>query len=401
MFKLVKPTTITVVLIFLLIFLFSRCINGTSFESIDVRGKGYAGSQVCSQCHKDISSSYLHTSHFRTSRLIKELPANWLSQKAFVFNDSVHLGVIKSDSDVFQVEYVNDQPVIIKPFQLAIGSGDQAASFGYWNSGKVYQLPLTYFANIHGWANSPGFPPAEPYFYRPILIRCFECHASFAKDAASENGSMGIDNASIIYGIDCERCHGPAADHVRFHLDNPSEKQAKYIATWKSLSRQQRLDACAVCHSGNDRALQSSTFAFTPGDTLANYYFPFSSGSAESDVHGKQMQLLASSRCFQMSKTLECGTCHTSHQPLSRNSVTMSVSCKSCHGSGAHVSCPVASKLNSPLQNNCIDCHMPSLASKKINIQGEAQQTREYLLRTHRIAIYPEESEKMLRQQKD
>jgi hypothetical protein len=403
MFKLVRPTTVTVVLIFLLIFLFSRCINGSSFESTDVRGLEYAGSQTCVRCHKNISSSWSHTAHFRTSRLINELPANWFSQNAFVFNDSVRLTVSKNGSAILQAEYVNNKAALSKPFQLAIGSGDQAASFGYWNNGKVYQLPLTYFASIHGWANSPGFPSAEPYFFRPILIRCFECHASFAKDAAAQTGglgSMGIDSSSIIYGIDCERCHGPAADHVRFHLQNPSEKQAKYIATWKSLSRQQKLDACAVCHSGNDRALQNSTFAFKFGDTLANYYFPFSNGSTESDVHGKQMQLLASSRCFQMSQTLECGTCHAMHQSSTGNVITMSASCTSCHRKGPHIDCPVASKLNSPLQNNCIDCHMPYLSSKKISIQGEAQQTRDYLLRTHRIAVYPEESKKVLLQKK-
>jgi len=405
MFKLVKPTTFTVALIVGLVFLFSRCINGSSFQSTDVRGPEYAGLQACFQCHKNIFSSYSHTTHFSTSRLVKELPANWITEKYFVFNDSVKLIVAKTDSGIFQVEYVNDKTALAKPFQVAIGSGDKAASFGYWQNEKLYQLPLTYFAAIHGWANSPGFPSAEPYFYRPILTRCFECHASFAKEATASTGGLGtigIDSASIIYGIDCERCHGPATNHVRFHIKNVSEKEPKYIATWKSLSRQQKLDACAVCHSGNDKALQYPTFGFKPGDTLANYYFPFSGGSAESDVHGKQMQLLAASRCFQVSKSLECGSCHKLHEASPRDAVVMSASCVNCHRRGPHIDCPVALKLTSPLQNNCVDCHMPFLPSKKINIQAETRQSaRDYLLRTHRIAIYPEESQKILLQQKE
>jgi len=405
MIKLVKPTTLTVCFIFGLVVLFSRCINGSSFKSTDVRGPQYAGSKACLSCHKNIFSSWSHTAHFRTSALVKTLPPNWVTSKSFVFNDSVKLVVAKIDSTTSQVEYVNAQPVLTKPFHVAIGSGDKAASFGYWQNGNLYQLPLTYFAAIHGWANSPGFPSEEPYFYRPILMRCFECHASFAKEAADATaglGALNIDSASIVYGIDCERCHGPATNHVQYHTQNPSEKESKYIAKWKSLSREQKLDACAVCHSGNDIALQYSTFGFKPGDTLANYYFPFSSGSAESDVHGKQMQLLAASRCFQVSKTLECSSCHKLHETSPQMPSTLSASCISCHHNGSHINCPVAARLTSPLQNNCIDCHMPYLASKKINIQAESRQSaRDYLLRTHRIAIYPEESKKILVNQKN
>jgi len=405
MFKLVKPTTLAVSLIFGLVFFFSRCINGSSFKSKDVRGPEYAGSQACVSCHKNIFSSWSHTAHFRTSGLVTALPANWITQKTFVFNDSVRLVVEKMDSVTSQAEYVNGHAVLSRPFHVVIGSGDKAASFGYWQNGNPYQLPLTYFTAIHGWANSPGFPSEEPYFYRPILARCFECHASFAKESAGEAkglGTLQLDSASIVYGIDCERCHGPATNHVRYHLQNPSEKASKYIAAWNALSREQRLDACAVCHSGNDIALQYPTFGFKPGDTLANYYFPFSSSATESDVHGKQMQLLAASRCFQVSKTLECNTCHQLHQTSEQNTSVLSAPCINCHGGASHINCPVAAKLSPPLKNNCIDCHMPYLPSKKINIQAETRQSaRDYLLRTHRIAVYPEASQQILMQQKN
>ena len=400
-----KPTTLTVCFIFGVVFLFSRCINGSSFKSTDVRGPEYAGSQACISCHKNIFSSWSHTAHFRTSALVKTVPPNWVTEKSFVFNDSVKLVVAKMDSGTSQVEYVNGQVALAKPFHVAIGSGDKAATFGYWQNGDLYQLPLTYFTAIHGWANSPGFPSEEPYFYRPILIRCFECHASFAKEAANSTATLGalsIDSASIIYGIDCERCHGPATDHVRYHLQNPSEKASKYMVAWNALSREQRLDACAVCHSGNDIALQYPTFGFKPGDTLANYYFPFSSGATESDVHGKQMQLLAASRCFQVSKTLECSTCHQLHQTPAQNTSVLSAPCINCHGGTSHINCPVAVKLSPPLKNNCVDCHMPYLPSRKINIQSETRQSaRDYFLRTHRIAVYPEEAKKILMQQKN
>ena len=121
----------------------------------------------------------------------------------------------------------------------------------------------------------------------------FECHASFISEDAEQTEGLtnirNLDEQSLIYGIDCERCHGPAADHVNFHKSNPGVKEAKYITPWKSLSRERKLDACAVCHSGNDAGMQQSTFSFRPGDTLSNFQFPsFGSASVEADVHGSR-----------------------------------------------------------------------------------------------------------------
>lgn len=382
--------------------LLSRCVSESAGTAADVRGELYAGSLSCRQCHNTIYTNYQHTTHYRTSGPVKDELHISAAINHFIFNDSVKVAFEKRDSGLYQVQYIHGKQVLAKPFDIIFGSGKNAHSFGYWQDKKLYQLPLSYFTTIRGWANSPGFPAREAFFYRSIISRCFECHSSYiAEDVVQEESliaTRNLDKQSIIYGIDCERCHGPAANHVNFHTQNPAVKEVHYMASWKLLPYQRKLDVCAVCHSGNDVATQRPTFSFQPGDTLANYYLPtFGGGSSKEDVHGKQLQMLAASRCFQMSKNLDCTSCHHSHEDSPRNMVGSSGPCMSCHQKGAYIDCPMAASLGKTIVNNCINCHMPDEASKAISFQETGYEAlHPYLLRTHRIAIYPEATRKTL-----
>jgi predicted CXXCH cytochrome family protein len=124
------------------------------------------------------------------------------------------------------------------------------------------------------------------------------------------------------------------------------------------------------------------------GDTLDNYSTANydTSATATLDVHGNQYGLLTSSKCFQQSQ-MDCSSCHDPHANENGKMETYSQRCLSCHGAGApHVCTSPAVK-----QTNCIDCHMPALASQKIimRISGKDQLVHD-LVRTHRVAIYPD-----------
>ena len=107
-----------------------------------------------------------------------------------------------------------------------------------------------------------------------------------------------IRKETIVYGIDCERCHGPAKKHVEFHLKNPNVKVANSITSFKTLNRQQKLDACALCHAGNDGMKLKSRFEFKPGDNLSEFFRETKSinDTTNIDVHGNQYRLMAQSK---------------------------------------------------------------------------------------------------------
>ena len=376
----------------MLVIFFSRCFHDNSLMADDPRGSGYAGSKACTSCHQDIYSSYSHSNHYKTSSAVdsnvfKKPAAAFKSP--FYFSDSSYIRVEEKDNALFQLYFVNGKENVSGKFDIAFGSAGKAQTYGYWKENKLYQLPLTYFADMNTWANSPGFSARHANFGRVIESRCFECHASYIDREFLQSGRLSVienlDRNSIVYGIDCERCHGPALKHATFQQEHPSIKQSRYIASIKSLTRQQHLDVCAVCHSGNDQAKQKSLFAFTPGDTLSHFYYPdFGAGNAEPDVHGKQLQLLQLSSCFKNS-TLTCTTCHTAHGPEENKMKEFIAQCVNCHQNHVHTPGIVKSTENS----NCINCHMPLQSSKIIYFNnGAAAKNFPYFIRTHRIAVY-------------
>jgi hypothetical protein len=205
----------------------------------------FADKATCIQCHKDISEMYSVSAHFHTSAPVTPGMLGKISDhKGFYFNDSLKVAVENRNGKPVQAAYNGIKPVVSEPFDIAFGSGEKARTFGYWADGGLYQLPLTYYTRIARWTNSPGFPTDHPDFKRAIIGRCLECHSSFTKTKTIKSGSLAVtevvEKGSIIYGIDCQRCHGPAAKHVAFHEVNPGEKAAKYMVDIKQLSRQQK-----------------------------------------------------------------------------------------------------------------------------------------------------------------
>ena len=166
--------------------------------------------------------------------------------------------------------------------------------------------------------------------------------------------------------------------------------KAKHIVDIAALSRAQQLDVCAVCHSGNNKMAEKSTFRFRPGDTLSHFFtiWPYSDTSTTFDVHGNQFQLLSQSACFTKTNSLNCSTCHSPHANGSDDLRIYSSICSGCHSNVKHsfIKDTAASK---QLQVNCIDCHMPSQPSEAITFFLEGNKKKSaYMLRTHKIGIY-------------
>ena len=170
-----------------------------------------------------------------------------------------------------------------------------------------------------------------------------------------------------------------------------------FLLPFRSLSRQQKIDLCAQCHSGNKNILLKSRFAFRMGDTLSSYMIPIPGGN-QPDVHGNQTQLLSQSKCYRMS-SMDCTTCHNTHVTERGNTILYNAHCQSCHTAGNHF-CKIANDSNLALiKNNCTRCHMPELASTVIRVQASANSTlaTPTLVVSHRIAIYPGETSKVFK----
>jgi hypothetical protein len=392
--------------IFLLIPLSTLLTQCFKKEKTDVRDVVYAGADKCVKCHKGISDSYIHTAHFQSSRpaSIHDIHGNFSAGKnVFKFNDRLKVVMEKRTDGLYQVAYLDGKQLEARRFDITFG-GVKAETYLYWKGKQLFELPLSYFEALHSWTNSPGYTGDHADFGRTIIRRCFECHSSYIQEIPQQQVDLQkriieYDQKSLIYGIDCERCHGPAANHVNFHTAYPEVKQARYIVKFSSLTRSQKLDACAVCHSSNKGAFQVSAFVFKMGDTLSKFKEPDflrqNPNPATLDVHGNQNGLLATSKCFLMSN-MDCSTCHNTHVNESSNLLAYSQKCMKCHNETNHNFCTMAPKLGAMIKNNCIDCHMPLKPSNIIAVASAAGKKQvPYLVRTHHIAIYPEEAKKI------
>jgi hypothetical protein len=377
-----------------------------TIKTADPRGELYAGSATCAKCHGNLYNSYLHTAHY-----VATVPATshtvhgsfTKNNNIFDFSPTQKIVMEQRDSGLFQTYYLNGKIAESRRFDIVLG-GVKGESYLYWKGSTLNQLPVSYYSKQNQWLMSPGYIPGTIYFNRPIAARCMECHASYISDVPDATpqltASEQFDKSSLVYGIDCEKCHGPGAQHVEFQTDNPNLKTAKYIVSYNSLPRARRLDMCGVCHSGNKSVMLRPTFLFKPGDTLANYKLPdfvHAADTAHLDVHGNQIQLLSSSKCFIYSK-MDCATCHDTHQNQRGNTPLYVQKCLGCHSTTNHNYCKMADATNNAaIKANCIQCHMPALPSNVIIAPTMAKSaTADILVHTHHIAIYPQQTKKIL-----
>lgn len=401
----IRRSTMVVVIIVSGIFLFIKCNNDPGYKTeagYSDNFKEFAGSATCVSCHKDIYDAHQLTEHYHSSATATEKNIAGSFEKGkniYVVDQITSVIMEKRDSGFYQVEYLNGKEEKKGRFDIVIGSGRKGQSYLSWAGSRLVQMPITFFTPANNWSNSPGFPVDRVRYNRPITSRCLECHATYAqKISAPQVEPEQFDHNAIIFGVDCEKCHGPAAKHVQFQSQNPQVKEAKFIVNPARLSRQQNIDLCALCHGGRLNKTRPS-FQFQAGDTLADF-FSISNNpldAANIDVHGNQFGLLSSSKCFALSQ-MTCTNCHNTHENEKDKIVLFSQKCIACHSGGHGKVCKMAASIGPAITQNCIDCHMPKQPSRSIavNLHGSDIPTP-VLMRTHLIKIYPEETGRVLK----
>jgi len=357
----------------------------------------YTDVSTCRTCHQAITDSFIHTAHYFDSR-----PADSNSIKGsfeegknrYRYNQFMEVAMVKAEGKFFQSARINGSETVSAPFDIVIGSGRNGQTYFAWAGANLYQLPISYYRPTHQWCNSPGFPNFF-LFERQVRPNCMECHTSYTNVLSYETNEY--DSSSIVYGITCERCHPGAKEHVVYHTQHPEEKNSKFVVNAAHMGRQLRMDACALCHSGQRTAIQQP-FSFKVGDSLEKYSIGggVSQQADTLDVHGNQYGLLTSSKCYIKSANMDCSTCHDVHANQFKDTKLFSSKCVSCHSEVNHTSPKVKNIMS--LTDNCIDCHMPVLASKKIQLSvNVGEELHPDYLRSHYIAIYKKATEEYLK----
>lgn len=326
----------------------------------------YVDPMECAKCHAGISETFRRTGMGRS--FYRPGPQNTVEDyktKNTYYHPASnrYYTMIERDGRYFQRRHQsgpNGQPVNIveKEVDYVIGSGNHARTYLHKNEqNKLVELPITWYSENGGyWAMSPGYDwRHQQDFRRKVTLECLFCHNAYPK---TMNDSQRADSETVVTekipeGIDCQRCHGPGADHVR-GVPNSIVNPAK-------LSRERNLEVCMQCHLESTsmplpfavRRFGRGIFSYRPGQSLADYmiHFDHAPGAGHDDkfeIAGSAYRLMKS-LCFQNSGTLTCTTCHNPH--FERDYIAM---CQSCHESEHSRS------------GDCISCHMPKRRTEDV-----------------------------------
>lgn len=351
----------------------------------------FLGDTACRECHPAIGDTYARTAHHLTSQLPSKdsiLGKFAAGQNVLKTGDpDLYFRMDARESGFYETALFwqpPDQETRSERIDIVTGSGHKGQTYLYWKGHQLFQLPVSYWTDLHAWINSPGYVEGLANFDRPILPRCLACHATYFQSIPSEKAENYYEKTGFVLGISCERCHGPGRAHAEYArsklaaVASATDPMVKLM----SLPRDRQIDVCAQCHGGIGEAI-APAFSYVPGKQLENYVIlPRPDAEERVDVHGNQVILMQRSRCYQNSQ-MTCTTCHDVHAP-ERAAASYSEKCLQCHQDR---DCGEFAKLGAKIRDNCIDCHMPVQDSNLIVSDLNGQQVKARI-RNHWIKVY-------------
>ncbi len=356
---------------------------------------GYVGSQACAACHAARVNVFKQTRHHWACTAPEDRPmpvAFETGGASFASSEpSIRFAMTKENGRYVQ-KTIQTTPQgkreTTTPIGMVYGHGGQFDEVYFtWRDNRLSELPVTWLHPTKEWANVSLDPHQTGDFSRVTTTRCVECHATWLGHVPGTPNEYRRETA--LFGVGCERCHGPGKDHVAFHAENP-KAAAHAITQPAKLGRQQRIDLCAQCHS-NAAFPADLPFTYRPGEPLKKSYKTLASRFPEDDHVANQTKYMQESKCFQRGE-MTCLTCHDPHKPTDHKAVADA--CVTCH-QPAH--CKEQPRLPAAVRDNCAGCHLPARVWMNVHFHSEKDRYLPPIRRyQHRIAVYPEATQEVL-----
>lgn len=403
---------------------------------IQVRTDGYVSSAACKACHPAQYDSW-YGSYHRTMTQVAT-PQTVLADFDGVRVADVHGAPMRLErrGDEFWAEF-NDpgaegpergRPRITRQVVMITGSHHQQIYWYATGHGRALNvLPGVYLLADRRWAPRSAVVLHPPHQAVATVdghwnAVCLACHTTFPRTRfdtpflSRPIAEQAVDTTTAEFGIACESCHGPAAEHVRKHRD-PLGRYASHLGEGPDptivlptrLDPQRSSQVCGQCHSvwefrdpEDERRANTHGFPYRPGDELrATRFLPqpmaqrdspelaafiardpaFVTGSFWPDgmirVSGREYNGLIDSPCFQdardAQRTLSCFSCHVMHRapgdprPTAAWAATHQVApgmdgnaaCGQCHADVASDAAAHARHAADTAGSTCYNCHMP------------------------------------------
>ena len=178
----------------------------------------------------------------------------------------------------------------------------------------------------------PGLSSTISSFNRQVNAQCLECHSTYAKAERIQTKKLYLQTMQVMYGIECERCHGPAAEHVAYFTAHPQDTVSKYIIAIKYLSRQQKLRCLRALPFRVKKRKTTSLFLLQ----LVINWMIFQRLIIMQIQLPCLMYMATSMDCLlqvnvSAMSQMDCSSCHNVHVNEAGNKQVFSQRCMNCH----------------------------------------------------------------------
>ena len=307
-------------------------------------GNGYVGREVCRECHVENYELHGMHGHAHTFAMASEEKiASKFAGREYEYGEPYGRYEYFRDEDGLAVRIPGEVEEAF-PLQYALGSGHNAITLLSLakdsEKGTVaYEHRGSWFRDRDRLGRTPGQPLVVPEtelerfgmkHVDNVMQKCIYCHTT--------TGTV-VDQkiVGLTANVNCEKCHGPGAEHVR--QARAMKEPPPFSVGAKKWDSESEIQLCGDCHRLPE-AITLKELREYP-NKLARF----------------QPVGLLRSKCFIESEgELRCTTCHNPHKTIGAVSEFEHVAnCIQCHqvGTDSHLSCPVSPS------DGCIKCHMP------------------------------------------
>jgi len=254
--------------------------------------------------------------------------------------------------------------------------------------GRIIVLPPTWDVLRKNWFHNLDIddPEEAPGVQVQIWNKsCYSCHVS-----QQQKNFNGDDNAYrttwLDFGINCERCHGPGAEHAAFYA-NPAHqgRPAHDVVVQTRLDAAHNTAICAQCHSFRDIFVDK----FAAGDDYYDHFLPileFAMPASEDPAYyadGRPRRFSTDaygfwqSECYLKGKAT-CLDCHVvpHNTDIDKNPQLRpdaNALCTRCHTAIGKALTAHTHHAESSAGSSCVECHMPrTVISIKAQIRDHA-----------------------------
>ncbi len=320
----------------------------------------YVGAATCTSCHQKLCRAQEQSRHARTfhhgARLLDlPFPDHPLadpddSKVSHTFSHEKDRIVVSTEAtgQIYKtvVEYAFG---LRENYVTMIGRDDQTTF-------RALRLSSYHTQNGVAWGRTAGDVPdsdsaenirGEPISVRDGVVRCLYCHVTDFRAFRDPPPEQGPSPAATDLGIGCERCHGPAANHIAAARAGFADLAIVNVA---ADSAETVNHLCADCHIVGppdeiSKAPEDPRFVRSVGFTMTL------------------------SRCYSESNGgLSCLTCHDPHRDDQGPASFFEAKCLACHsrppaGQTALLKAESVQPKVCPVNpvKDCLGCHMPKL----------------------------------------